>query len=94
MRQQVPTIIHKPKILRKYERGDVTLDDAYDRAKISGTQKRLKRVRDTLDDIQKSQIDGLEHNEVGAVRQILRQIDRHLKRVSGMIEERTTPPKG
>lgn len=94
MRQQVPTVIHKPKILRKYERGDVTLDDAYDRAKISGTQKRLKRVRDTLDDIQKSQIDGLEHNEVGAVRQILRQIDRHLKRVSGMIEERTTSPKG
>ena len=90
MRQQVPTVIQKPKILRKYQRGDVTLDDAYDRAKISSTQQRLRKVRDTLDDIEKSDIDGLEHNEIGAVRQVLRQIGRELKRVSGMIEQTTT----
>ena len=93
MRQQVPTVIQKPKILRKYERGDVTLDDAYDRAKISGTQQRLRKVRDTLDDIEKGDINGLEHNEIGAVRQIIRQIGRNLKRVSGMLEDTATATK-
>ncbi len=93
MRQHVPTVIAKPRILRKYERGDISLDDAHDRAKISGTQQRLRKVRDRLDDIEKSDIDGLEHNEIGAVRQILRQIRRHLKRVSGMVDVRTTAKK-
>ena len=88
MRDRVPTVIQKPKILRKFENG-VTLEDAYDRAKISGTQRRLKRICDGLDDIEKSDIQGLEHNEVGAVRQILRKIRRNLKRVSDMIEEKT-----
>ena len=87
MRDRVPTVIQKPKILRKFENG-VTLEDAYDRAKISGTQRRLKRICDGLDDVEKSDIEGLEHNEVGAVRQILRKIRRNLKRVSDMIEEK------
>lgn len=93
MRKWASAVIAKPRILGKYEKGDVTLDDAYDRAKISGTQKRLKRVRDTLDDVRKSQINGLEHNEIGAVRQVLRQISVHLKRVSGMLEDRATAAK-
>lgn len=88
IRQWVPTVIEKPKLLRKYERKDVTLDDAYDRAKISGTERRLKRIRDWLDDIEKKQIDSLEHNEIGAIRQVLRQIERNHKRVSGMLEAR------
>ena len=56
MRNNLPTIIAKPRILRKYENGSVTLDDAYDRAKISGTEQRLKKVRDGLDDIEKNDI--------------------------------------
>ena len=89
MRQYVPTVVAKPRILRKYERGDITLDDAHDRAKISGTQQRLRKVRDRLDDVQKDDIDGLEHNELGAVRQVVGQIGRHLKRVADMIDART-----
>ena len=94
MRKRVPTVIAKPRILRKYERGDVSLDDAYDRSKISGTQQRLKKVRDGLDDVRKGDIDHLEHNELGAVIQVLKQIHRHLKRVTGMIEGRSTVRKG
>ena len=89
MRDRLPMVIQKPKILRKYARRDITLEDAFDRAKISGTQRRLRKVRDTLDDIEKGEIDGLEHNEIGAVRQILKKIHRELKRVSDMLENRT-----
>ena len=89
MRDRVPTVIQKPKILRKFENG-IALDDAYDRAKISGTQRRLKRIRDRLDDIEQGDIDSLAHNEIRAVRQVVKQIGRHLKRVSDMIEAQTT----
>lgn len=94
MRQQVPTVIQKPKILRKYQVGHVRLHDAYDRARISGTQQRLRRVRDTLDDIEKSDIDGLDLNELNAVLQVIRQINRHWKRVHGMVTDTVTKRKG
>ena len=93
MRDRVPTVIGKPKILRKFENG-ITLDDAYDRAKISGTQQRLRNICDRLDDIEKGDINGLEHNELGAVQQILRKIRRNLMRVSDMIEDKTTATRG
>ena len=85
MREHLPTVIEKPRILRKYEQGDVTLDDAFDRAKISGTEQRLKKVRDALDDIEKNDIDRLERNELKAVQQVVRQIRQRVKRVSDMI---------
>ena len=93
MRDHLPTVIEKPKILRKFENG-VTLEDAYDRAKISGTQRRLKRICDGLDDIEKGDIDGLEHNELGAVRQVLRKIRRNLNRVSDMLDDKTAATRG
>ena len=86
MRDHLQTVIPKPRILRKYVRGDVNLHDAHDRAKISGTEQRLKKVLDGLDDIEKGDIDGLERNELGAVKQVVRRIGQQLKRVSGIID--------
>ena len=86
MRQRLPTVIAKPRILRKYEKGDVSLEDAYDRAKISGAERRLKKVRDDLDDVELDDIAPLEHHEVKSVQQVVRQIRQHLKRVSDMVE--------
>ena len=93
MRQHLPTVIAKPRILSKYERGDITLDDAHDRAKISGTQQRLKKIRDGLDDIEKRDIDVLEHNELRAVEQVFRQIRQRLKRVGAMIDAKVAGTK-
>lgn len=86
MRERLPTIIDKPRILRKYEKGDVTLEDAYDRAKISGAEQRLKKIRDGLDDIEQDDLSSLEHNQLKAVEQVVRQIRRSLERVSKMVE--------
>ena len=86
MRERLPTVIAKPRILRKFENGDVSLEDAYDRAKISGAERRLKEVRDRLDDIELDDLAPLEHHEVKAVQQVVRQIRQHLKRVSDMVE--------
>ena len=86
MRECLPTIIAKPRILRKYEKGDVTLEDAYDRAKISGAEQQLKKIRDGLDDIERDDLAPLEHNELKAVQQVVRQIGQRLKRVSKMVD--------
>ena len=93
MRKQLPTVIAKPRILRKYEKGTVTLDDAFDRAKISGTEQRLKKVRDGLDDIERDDINHLEHHELTAVQQVVRQIRQRLTRVTNMIDTRTSDMK-
>lgn len=88
MRQRLPTIINKPKILRKYENGDIPLEDAYDRAKISGVEQRLKRIRERLDDIERDDIKALERSELKAIEQVVRRINRSLKRVSKIVENK------
>ena len=86
MRERLPTIIAKPRILRKYEKGEVTLEDAYDRAKISGAEQQLKKIRDGLEDIELDDITPLERNELKAVQQVVRRIGQGLKRISGMVD--------
>ena len=86
MRERLPTVIAKPRILRKYEKGDVALEDAYDRAKISGAEQRLKKIRDGLDDIELDDVDPLKRSEIKSVQQVVRQIGQRLKRVSNMVD--------
>ena len=86
MRERLPTILAKPRIVRKYEKGDVTLEDAYDRAKISGAEQQLKKIRDGLDDIELDEITPLERHELKAVQQVIRRIGQRLKRVSSMVD--------
>ena len=88
MRDRLPTIIAKPKILRKFEKGELTLGDAYDRAKISGAEQQLKKIRDGLDDIELNDIMILSHNEIMAVKQVVRQINQHMKRITNMVEKK------
>lgn len=86
MRERLPTVIAKPRILRKYEKGEVSLEDAFDRAKISGAERRLKKVRDDLDDVELADIASLERHDVRSVQQVVRQIRRGLKRVSDIVD--------
>ena len=86
MRERLLTVIAKPRILRKYEQGDVSLEDAYDRAKISGAEQRLKKVRDDLDDVELGDIAPLERHEIKSIQQVVRQIRQRLKRVGDMVD--------
>ena len=86
LRKRLPIIIAKPRILKKFSKGEVSFEDAYDRAKISGAEHRLKKIRDSLDDVEKNDLASLERQEVKAVQQVVRQIQRRLKRVSDMVE--------
>ncbi len=88
MRAGLPVVIKKPKILKKFQKGGITLKDAHDRASISGVQQRLKKVHDSVDDIEKEDITSLETNEVRAVQQVVRKIQKNVNRISKMIDEK------
>ena len=94
MRDHLPVVINKPKILRKFEKESISLDEAFDRAKISNIEQRLKKIREGLNDIEKTDINVLEHNELKAAQLVVRHIRRDLCRVSDMIEAKTTAMKG
>ena len=86
MRERLPVVIDKPKILRKYVRNAVKLEDAYDLAKVSDAQQRLRKIRENLDEIERNDVARLEHGEIKALQQIVRQIGQRLKRVSDMVD--------
>lgn len=86
MRKKLPVVIKKPKILRKYAKGEVGLRDAYERADISDPENKLKTIRDRLDDIEQAEIKRLENNNLRAMQQTIKQINRILRRISNMVE--------
>lgn len=86
MRDRLPTVIKKPRILRKYIKDDVTLNNAYQRAEVSGAEQKLKKIRDRLDDIEKKDIISLEHHEVKAIQQVVRQIKQNIGRVDEIVK--------
>ena len=90
VRDRLPIVIKKPRMLRKYENGEVPLDDAYDRAKVSRTEQGLKKVRELLNDIEQIDVADLEPSEIRPVQQVLRRIRQELKRVSEMVDAELT----
>ena len=88
MRKGLPVIIKKPKVLKKFQKGEVVLKDAYDRASISGAQQRLKKALENMDDIEKDHITALDTNEVRAIQQVVKKIGRQVDRLSRMIDEK------
>ena len=74
----------------------MNLEDAHDRAKISGAEQQLKKIREGLDDIELDDLAPLERHQVKAVQQVVRQISQRLRRVSQMVDAKlagksTTP---
>lgn len=86
LREYLPVIIAKPKILKKYEKGEITLEEACDRARTSSIEQQLKKIRDRLDDIKKGDLNSLDRQQANALKQVIKQTSKHLKRVSDMVD--------
>lgn len=85
MRDQLPTVIGKPKILRKFVRDGVPLAEAFDRARISRTEEQLKQVYRRLNDIERGDVGRLSSQELKAVRQAVRRVVREASRIEKMV---------
>ena len=85
LRNRLPAIIKKPRILSRYVNGDVELDEAWDRAKVSPAEERAKRALALLEAISKRDVDRLERNSVNSLTQAVRKLDRAVRRLRGMV---------
>ena len=85
LRNGLPTIIKKPKILARYVRGDVEFKEAWGRAKVSPAEERVKRAVTELEEISKADVAGLGQNSLNSLTQAVKKLDRAVGRIRDMI---------
>ena len=85
LRRKLPVVLQKPKVTRKFLRAQIDLDEAYQRARRSKTEDKVKSVAEILDDIDRSEIEGLDHSEFNAVRYRINRLSRLVKRLKDLV---------
>lgn len=86
LRNKLPSIIDKPKILRKYIEGDLTFDDAYQEAKTSKAQQRVKRALSAIKPITKKELEKSDQNTRNAIKPDIRRLKQEVNRIDGIIK--------
>ena len=86
LRDRLPAVLQKPKVTAKFVRGDIDLDEAYQRARRSRTEDKVRRAAGILDNIVRTEIEGLEQNEFNAVRYRVKKLSRVVKRLKELVE--------
>lgn len=87
LRRKLPAIVKKPKVLNKYIDGSIALDSAYQRAKISNVQEKIREAKAILEGIEKKNVRELDKNDLNAFRQDLRKLEKEVGRIVGMTGE-------
>lgn len=89
LRKKLPVIIQKPKVLKKYIQGDppLDLDTAYQSAKISNAQQKVRESTAILDGIERKDIISLDRNDLNALDQDLRKLVRTTDRINKIMEK-------
>ena len=87
LRKQLPVIIRKPKVLKKYIEGKVDLEVAYQSANISNVQQKILNAKKILEDVEKKDITVLTKNDLNALDQELRRLFRETNRIDKIIRE-------
>lgn len=86
MRQQLPAVLGKPKVLKRLINGRLTLDEAYHQATLSAPQKAIRRAIEMLSDISAREVNSLDLNSFNAFRQDARKLRREYQRVRKMAD--------
>ena len=86
LRNKLPAITEKDKILKKYIANDLTFDEAYQEAKTSKAQQRVRRALSAIEPITKKELGGSDQNTRNAIQQDTRKLTREVKRISDILE--------
>lgn len=89
MRKQLPVVLNKKKVLKQYLEDELSLDDAYQRAKVSREKEKIRRANELLDDISATEIGRLSRNDFNAFTQAVRQLKRQVERISGIVKQKS-----
>ena len=86
LREKLPVIIQKPKVLKKYIEGKLDLGTAYQSAEISNAQQKVRKATAILDGIERKDITSLSGNDLNALDQDLRKLVRTTDRINRTME--------
>lgn len=87
MRDHIPEIAKKPKLLKKLIGGNCTFEDARVEAKVSQPKQHLAKALGSLREIRKRDIDSLDKNDRNSLRSEARKCQREVKRIQGILSE-------
>ena len=87
LRNKLPIVLDKPKVLRKYIAGEIDLDSAYQRAKISKVEENVREATALLTDVSKSRVSQLEPSRFNAFKQDVRKLSRETDKIANMMKE-------
>ena len=85
LRNGLPAIIKKPRVLARYVNGDIEFDEARERARLSPAEERVRRALSLIEEISATDVDGLHQNSLNSLNQVVKKLDREINRVRDMI---------
>ncbi len=86
LRNKLPKIINKNKILKRYIRSDLTFDDAYQSARISVPLAKVKRARASIEGVDRPDLEKLDRNDINALKEEIRKLVKDSNRLKSMLE--------
>ena len=87
LRNKLPVLLSKSKVLNKFIDGEIDLDEGYQRAKISQVEEIVRQATNLLGDVEKRGILELEQNRFNAFKQDVRKLSRQVDRIFGIIKD-------
>ena len=84
LRDGIPKIATKPKVLKKLIDGEIEFVDALERSRISKPKELIAKARIALDEVSKGGIDQLDNNEKSAVKIEVKKCSRQIDRIEKM----------
>ena len=82
LRDKLPTVIGKKRVLNKFVNGKVDLGEAYQDARLSGPHQKLKAALEKIMSVEKADIQSLDLKEVNAALPTIRRLCKECDRTS------------
>ena len=86
LRQWLPKILKKSKILKKYMRREIGLFEANQLAAISGAEEGVRKAQALLRDVSKQEVSELESTRFSAFKQSCRRLGKEVTRIGNIIK--------
>ena len=86
LRRRLPDVMKKPKIEKRFAAGKISLEDAFQSARISRVEERLRKALTMLRDITKTDMRALDQPRLNAFKQDARKAKREVERLNKIVE--------
>ena len=87
LRDKFPTIVSKPKVLKKFVNRQMSFEDAYHQAKSSKPLENLMSAKASIEGIQSADIQNLNKSEINTLLLQIKRCRGKIDRLKGMVEK-------